>query len=226
MGKDKLKKWAENKTFDHVFEPPIKPHAGGERFEMSGNWNERVFGNDRPITLELGCGKGEYTVGLGRLYPERNFIGVDIKGHRFWRGAKTSNEESMNNVAFLRARIEFIHHYFSPNEVDQIWLTFSDPQPKHEKHRITGPLFMEKYKQFLKPGGWVHIKTDNTDLYNWSMEALQDAGYEIDVHTDNVYASFFDELDTDWQQVLAIRTYYEQKFAEQGSTIKYLRFQV
>lgn len=224
MGKDKLRKWEENKSFSHVFEPPIKPHAEGARFEFSGKWNQEAFATARPLTLELGCGKGEYSVGLARMYKDRNFVGVDIKGHRFWRGAKDSNEEQLDNVAFLRARIEFIHHYFGPEEVDQIWLTFSDPQPKHEKHRITGPLFIEKYKQFLRPGGTIHIKTDNTGLYEWTLEALQEAGYSIDVHTDNVYTEFFQTLDEEWQQVMSIRTYYEQKFAEQGSTIKYIRF--
>lgn len=226
MGKDKLRKWDENKTFNHVFEPPIKPIAEGARYELSGVWNERAFKKDQPITLELGCGKGEYSVGLARMYPDRNFIGIDIKGHRFWRGAKTSAEEAMHNVAFLRARIEFTHHYFAPGEVDEIWLTFSDPQPKDEKHRITGPAFIQKYKEFLKPGGTVHIKTDNTGLYEWSLEALQEAGYTIDLHTDNVYTDFFQTLDPEWQQVMSIRTYYEQKFAEKGSTIKYIRFRV
>lgn len=226
MGKDKLRKWEENKSFTHVFEPPIKPIAAGARYELSGQWNEKAFAKPQPITLELGCGKGEYSVGLARMYPERNFVGVDIKGHRFWRGAKTTSEEQLDNVSFLRARIEFIHHYFASGEVDQIWLTFSDPQPKEEKHRMTGPNWVEKYKQILKPGGTIHIKTDNTGLYEWSVEALQEAGYTLDVHTDNVYTDFYETLDEEWQQVMGIRTYYEQKFAEKGSTIKYLRFRV
>lgn len=224
VGKDKLKKWEENKGFRHVFEPPIKPHAEGAQFEGKGRWNEMAFPKAQPITLELGCGKGEYTVGLGALYPERNFVGVDIKGHRFWRGAKTSHEQEMTNVAFLRARIEFIHHYFGEAEVDQIWLTFSDPQPKEEKHRITGPKFVEYYKKMLRPGGIIHIKTDNTGLFDWTLEALQEAGYSIDLHTHDVYGDFFEGLDEEWKKILSIRTYYETKFMETGSKIKYLRF--
>jgi tRNA (guanine-N7-)-methyltransferase len=144
MGKDKLRKWAENATFNHVFEPDLKEAVRGVDADVKGEWAKEVFLNDNPITLELGCGKGEYTVGLAKQYPNRNFIGVDIKGHRFWRGAKTAKEESIPNVAFLRTKIEFIDRYFDKDEVSEIWLTFSDPQPKDEKgtKRITSPVYI------------------------------------------------------------------------------------
>ncbi|MCB0762053.1 MAG: tRNA (guanosine(46)-N7)-methyltransferase TrmB [Flavobacteriales bacterium] len=225
MGKDKLKKWAENKTFDHVFEPPFE-QAFKQESELPGTWHERVFGNDHPITLELGCGKGEYTVGLARMFPQRNFIGVDVKGHRFWRGARTAREEELNNVAFLRARIEFITSFFGEGEVDEIWLTFSDPQPRNEKKRITGPAFIDRYKKFLKSGATIHIKTDNTGLYEWTLEQLQEQGYEIEEHTPNVYGAYFESLSPEWQQIMSIRTYYEQKFAEEGEKIKYIQFRI
>jgi len=151
MGKDKLRKWAENQTFDIVFEPPLKEVVDGATFKQN-EWNETVFKNSNPITLELGCGKGEYTLALARKYPERNFIGVDVKGHRFWRGAKTSLNEGLTNVAFLRTRIEFIQHFFGKDEVSEIWLTFSDPQKGNISgtKRITSYHFWERYKKFLK----------------------------------------------------------------------------
>ena len=181
MGKDKLRKWKENAGFSHVFEPDIKSIVDGAGLNR-GEWARSIFGNEHPITLELGCGKGEYTVGLARRHPERNFIGVDIKGHRFWRGAKTSVEEGLNNVAFLRTKIEFVHHFFAPGEVDEIWLTFSDPQPKDEKgtKRITSEVFLERYRRFMVPGGIIHVKSDSPLLYALSKEGWAIAHNKVD----------------------------------------------
>ena len=177
MGKDKLRKWKENETFDHVFEPNLQDAVKGIDGEMKGKWSE-VFKNDNPITLELGCGKGEYTVGLAKKYPNRNFVGVDIKGHRFWRGAKTAQEESIPNVAFLRTRIEFIEKYFDKEEISELWITFSDPQPKDEKgtKRITSPYYIEMYKNILKPSSIINIKSDSVLLYDLSKEGYLEKG--------------------------------------------------
>jgi tRNA (guanine-N7-)-methyltransferase len=226
MGKDKLRKWNENRAFPHVFEPPLAPIIKEGQTFKRGQWHETVFANDRPLTVELGCGKGEYTVGLARMYPERNFLGVDVKGHRFHKGASEALAEGMKNVAFLRTRIEFIEAFFGPSEVDQIWLTFSDPQPKDEKgrKRLSSPYFIEKYKTFLKPGGLVHLKTDNTLLYEYTLEHLTASGTEVLLHSRDVYGPFWETLDEEWRQILGIRTFYEQMFMAEGETIKYIRF--
>jgi tRNA (guanine-N7-)-methyltransferase len=224
MGKDKLRKWKENQGFSHVFEPDIKAIAGGEGLHR-GEWARSVFGNDHPITLELGCGKGEYTVGLARRHPERNFMGVDIKGHRFWRGAKTSEEEGLSNVAFLRTKIEFVHHFFAPGEVSEIWLTFSDPQPKDEKgtKRITSEVFLERYRGFMVPGGIVHVKSDSPLLYALSREGWMEAGFPILEDSQDVYGELAPRVDADFAEVLNIRTFYEQRWLEEGKKIHYLR---
>ncbi|NQX92130.1 MAG: tRNA (guanosine(46)-N7)-methyltransferase TrmB [Flavobacteriales bacterium] len=195
---------------------------------MKGEWKEKVFQNDNPITLELGCGKGEYSVALGRMYPERNFIGVDIKGHRFWRGAKTAHEEGMKNVAFLRTRIEFIAQFFEKGEVEDIWLTFSDPQPKDEKgsKRLTSPKFIDRYKQFLEPGKSVHVKTDSSLLYDYTMEELERLKYEIEVSSDDVHGELVNEVDEQMAKILSVRTHYETIWSEKGRNIKYIRFKV
>jgi len=226
MGKDKLRKWEENKGFSHVFEPPLTPIITQGATYNQGRWHADVFKNQKPITLELGCGKGEYTVGLGRMYPDRNFLGVDVKGHRFWRGAKTAVEEGLANVAFLRTRIEFIEAFFAPAEIDEIWLTFSDPQPKDEKgrRRLTSSFFIDKYKKFLRPAGIVHVKTDSTLLYEFTMDWLQAEGVQILMHSPNVYEQLWNSLDDEWRQILGIRTFYEQMFMAEGEKIKYIRF--
>ena len=227
MGKDKLRKWKENAGFTHVFEPDIKAIAGGGGLNK-GQWAESVFGNDHPITLELGCGKGEYTVGLARRHPERNFIGVDIKGHRFWRGAKTSQEEGLNNVAFLRTKIEFVHHFFAAGEVHEIWFTFSDPQPKDEKgtKRITPEGFLQRYREFMVPGGLAHIKSDSPLLYALSKEGWIGAGFEVLEDSQDVYADLVHRVDPAFADVLNIRTFYEQRWLEEGKKIHYLRTRV
>lgn len=227
MGKGKLKKWNENATFAHVFEPPLQNAIDGVEF-MKGDWHKEFFKNDHPITLELGCGKGEYTVELARTYPDRNFIGIDIKGHRFWRGAKTANAENLSNVAFLRTRIEFINCFFAKDEVDEIWLTFSDPQPKDDKgtKRLTSPIFIDRYKQFLKKDGIIHIKTDSPLLYEFSCKALEEAGYSFEANTNDLYGKHIQTVDEEEAHILNIRTYYEKIWMDKGRTINYLRFRV
>jgi tRNA (guanine-N7-)-methyltransferase len=225
VGKDKLKRWAENKTFPHVFEPDLLPIIKEGATFMKGEWHG-FFKNDAPITLELGCGKGEYTVGLARKYPQRNFVGIDVKGHRFHKGAKEALTENLKNVSFLRARVEFVTAFFAPGEVDEIWLTFSDPQPQDKVgvRRITSTYYAEKYRQFLKPGGYIHIKHDNPEVYRLALlEFGNDSRYVIESHTFDVYGEYMEEQSLEWQDILKIRTYYEQMWLDEGRVTKYLR---
>jgi len=224
MGKGKLWKWEENSEMENVFEPDLQEAVKGKNHPYRGKWHEEVFGNDNPITLELGCGKGEYTVGLARKWPNRNFVGVDIKGHRFWRGAKTANQDGLTNVAFLRTRIEFIDQFFGPQEVADIWLTFSDPQPKDEKgtKRITSGKFIEKYRKFLSSGGSVKVKSDSKLLYSLSKEDYLKAGHVIVHDSVDVYGGFLDSLDCNLREALEIKTYYEQRWLQEGKKIHYL----
>ena len=224
MGKDKLRKWKENKTFDHVFEPDLQSAVKGEDQSMKGKWAE-IFKNDNPITLELGCGKGEYTVGLARKYPNRNFVGVDIKGHRFWRGAKTAQEESLPNVAFLRTRLEFIERYFEKDEVSELWITFSDPQPKDEKgtKRITSPIYIESYKNILKPGSLINVKSDSVLLYELSKEGYLEKGYNILLDSQDVYGELVNRVEEDLSEALNIKTYYEKRWLSEGKKIHFLQ---
>ncbi len=188
---------------------------------IKGKWREEHFKNDKPITVELACGRGEYSVGLGRLFPERNFIGVDVKGERIWKGSTVAVEENLTNVAFLRTHILLIENFFEPGEIDEVWLTFPDPRPTKRdiKRRLTSPRFMEMYKRLLKPGGYVRLKTDNTILYEYTLEEAQNRTDIIDLKfTNDVYAS---ELRP---ECFDIKTRYEEAFAAKGETIKYLRF--
>ena len=228
MGKDKLKRWAENKTFANVFEPELLPIIRQGATFMKGQWHSDFFKNNNPIVIELGCGKGEYTVGLAKNNPHINYIGIDVKGHRFHKGAKEALENNMTNVAFLRARVEFIEAFFAQNEVAEVWLTFSDPQPQdHEgKRRITSPYYIEKYKKFVQPGGIIHIKHDNPDVYSKAMRELPQAGYTIEIANDDIYGSFMQTQSEEMQQILNIRTYYEQMWLDEGRKIKYIRFRI
>ena len=188
---------------------------------IKGKWREEHFKNDKPITVELACGRGEYSVGLGRLFPERNFIGVDVKGERIWKGSTVAVEENLTNVAFLRTHILLIENFFEPGEIDEVWLTFPDPRPTKRdiKRRLTSPRFMEMYKRLLKPGGYVRLKTDNAILYEYTLEEAQNRTDIIDLKfTNDVYAS---ELRP---ECFDIKTRYEEAFAAKGETIKYLRF--
>jgi len=213
MGKDKLRRFAEIATFYNVVEL-----EAGQPFK--GAWSAKQFKNDQPLILELACGKGEYTVNLARFFQEKNFIGIDYKGNRIWRGAKTAIEDKISNVAFLRIQIENILDYFGEGEVDEIWITFPDPQPQisREKKRLTSPRFLEKYKQILKPGGLIHLKTDNDGLHAYTVEKIEELGLKLFARTEDLYAS--DLVD----EVLSIKTYYEKKYLAHEKNINYLKF--
>jgi tRNA (guanine-N7-)-methyltransferase len=188
---------------------------------IKGRWNSDYFKNDNPITIELACGRGEYTIGLAALFPERNFIGIDIKGERIWKGSTVALEQNLKNVAFLRTPILFLENFFSPGEVDEVWTTFPDPRPRKRdaKRRLTSPRYLEIYKRVLKPGSYFRLKTDNTGLFQYSLEETQGRKDVSDlVHTDNLYESIYRS------ECFDIKTKYEQQFASKGETIKYLRF--
>lgn len=223
--KKKLEHFAEMKTFPHVFEPETKEVLNAS-YPMKGKWKSEVFKNENDLVLELGCGKGEYSVGMARKFPNKNFIGIDIKGARMWRGAKTSLEEGLKNVAFLRTRIEFIGSCFAKGEVDEIWITFPDPQmkEKREKKRLTGPLFIARYLQFLKPGGIIHLKTDSSFFYEYSLEQAKEQDYEIIEATSDLYGERISSYDKDTQEILSIKTHYEGIFTAKGHSIHYLKF--
>lgn len=224
-GKRKLEHFAEMKTFPHVFEPELKEVFRTE-YKMMGKWRELFFKNNNPIVLELGCGKGEYSVGMARAFPEKNFIGIDIKGARMWRGAKTAEEEGLNNIAFLRTRIEFIQACFANNEIDEIWITFPDPQQKdrREKKRLTGPLFIERYKQFLKRDGVINLKTDSAFFYDFSVDECEKNQFEVLFSTPNLYKEGIEQFDNQMQEILKIKTHYEQIFTQKGHSIHFLKF--
>lgn len=217
MGKGKLVKFAEMAGFPHVFQ--CADAVGGAPFALQGTWGS-FFGNDRPIVLELGCGRGEYTVGLARLFPEKNFIGTDIKGARMWTGAKESLEAGMKNVAFLRTRIEFIDRFFAPGEVSEIWLTFPDPQMKKATKRMTSTFFLERYRRFLVPDGLIHLKTDSLFLFTYTHCMVQANGLPVEALTADLYHS-------PWADVVrSIRTYYERQWMDRGIDIKYIAFRL
>ena len=218
MGKDKLKRFAENETFERMFQPPINYHSPDH--ELKSKWNEVVFKNNNPIVLELGCGRGEYTVGLAQRYPDKNFIGIDIKGARMWRGAKTAHEQGIMNAAFLRIRMEIILKFFAADEVSEIWITFPDPQPRDgkENKRLSSPLFIQRYSEFLMKGGIIHLKTDNFPLYSFSRSAALEMGKEIIDDSDNLYAAKDIHID------LNIQTTYEKIYLKEGKPICYLSY--
>ena len=219
MSKGKLAKFADMAAFPHVFEFPFSA-VEEKPCDMKGHWNESFFHNDRPIVLELGCGRGEYTVGLGQLFPEKNFIGVDIKGARMWSGAKESAEAGMTNVAFLRTNIEIIDRFFAPGEVSEIWLTFSDPQMKKATKRLTSTYFMERYRRFLVDNGLIHLKTDSNFMFTYTRYMVEHNHLPVEVMTDDLYHSGMAD------EILSIRTYYEQQWLDRGLNIKYLRFRL
>lgn len=220
--KNKLKRFRENETFSNVIQPQREEVLGGE-FEYRGKWNSDFFKNEKPLVLELGCGKGEYSVGLAEAYPEKNFIGIDIKGARFWRGAKTALEEGLKNVAFLRSQIELIDLLFSENEVDEIWITFPDPQIKYKrtKHRMTNSEFLQKYKKILKPQGVVNLKTDSEFMHGYTLGLLHGEGHEVLQANHNVYKNDYSP-----KEVTGIQTFYEKQYLEQGKPITYVQFRI
>ena len=218
MGKNKLAKFADLEELPHVFQLSSQTLLMGINFEMKGKWNDLFFKNNHPIVLELGCGKGEYTVGLGKLYPEKNFVGVDIKGARLWTGAMESHNNGMKNVAFLRTNIEMIHHFFAENEVSEIWLTFPDPQMKKVTKRLTATNFIKLYQQFVKPNALIHLKTDSNFMFTYTCEMVKANHFTVVFSNDNLYASYLQD------PVLNLKTYYEQQWLERGLTIKYIQF--
>ena len=223
MAKRKLQRFAENETFNHFFQPGWEELSAG--FSLRGNWNSRFFKNSNPVIIEMGCGKGEYTVDLSSKYPQRNFIGIDKKGARMWRGAKISNEDSRANVAFVRIRAENIAKVFGPAEIDEIWITFPEPQPNSPRHskRFTSPQFIERYRQVLKPGGIIHLKTDNDMFYEYTLEVIREYGHTLLYNNPDLYAT---PDDPEVKDVIDVQTHYEKIWLEQGLTIKYLRFRL
>jgi tRNA (guanine-N7-)-methyltransferase len=213
VGKDKLKRFAEIDTFSNV----LQLEAG---LPFKGKWSTHFFKNNNPVVLELACGKGEYTVNLARLFPQKNFIGIDYKGNRIWRGAKTALEDGVSNVAFLRIQIEVLLDYFGHGEVDEIWITFPDPQPQvsREKKRLTSPRFLEKYKQVLKPGSFINLKTDNDGLHAYTNEKIDELSLNLHIRTEDLYQSVYAD------EVLSIKTYYEKKYLQNNKNINYLKF--
>ena len=218
MGKNKLKKFAEMETFHNVFQPPYDP-------ELAGHWRERYFHNENPVVLELGCGRGEYTVGLAERYPEKNFIGVDIKGARMWAGAKEAEIKELKNVAFLRTNIEFITEFFAAGEVDEIWITFCDPQMKKATKRLTSTYFMQRYHRIVKPGGLIHLKTDSPFLYTYTTEMLRLNPYPVVAQTDDLYADSLDFIDV-FKDARALQTHYEKQWLDRGMKIKYIEWRL
>ena len=206
-----------------VIEKPFNTIKEDTPFELRGHWNEAFFHNPHPIVLELGCGRGEYTVGLARRYPDKNFIGIDIKGARMWTGAQTALREGLKNVAFLRTHIEFIDRFFAPDEVSELWLTFSDPQMKKATKRLSSTFFLERYRRFLTDGGLIHLKTDSNFLFTYTEEMLKANHTVPEYTTRNLYA--MPEGD-DGQEARSIQTYYEQMWRDRGIDIKYLRFRL
>ena len=243
MGHDKLRKFAENETFSCLLQPEassvLDKGEGSNSLTLKehpikGHWNERMFAAAQPIVLELGCGKGEYTIDLSRREPSLNYIGVDIKGARLWKGAKFATENPLPNVAFLRTRIEFIEAFFAPEEVSEIWLTFSDPQMKSENCRLTSPLFLERYRKFLKKGGIVHLKTDSRFLYEYSKAVAEQNGLRILASTNDLYGTGRQDLsdcalrsvagESAIDALFEVQTFYERMFTAQGYKITYLSF--
>jgi len=223
MSKGKLQKFAELETFNNVFQYPYG-RVIKEGFPLRGRWREDYFGNSNPIVVELGCGKGEYTVELARLHPNMNFIGVDIKGARIYHGAKQALNEKLTNVAFVRTNIEFIDRFFDADEVEEIWLTFSDPQMKNYRKRLTSTPFLERYRHFLIDGGIINLKTDSAFLFTYTTLVIERNHLPLLIKTEDVHND--DSLDCQAKAVLDIQTYYERQWMERGIKIKYIKFQL
>ncbi|MGZ3883808.1 MAG: tRNA (guanosine(46)-N7)-methyltransferase TrmB [Bacteroidia bacterium] len=218
----KLEKFADYNRFENCFTLYFEELPRG--LAMRGKWHESYFKNNRPIVLELGCGKGEYTIGLAKNNPDKNFIGVDIKGNRIWTGASEALEKHMSNVAFIRTRIDFIEHCFMPGEVSEIWITFPDPQPQktRARKRLTHMLFLNRYKTFLKPGGLVHLKTDSTSFYEYTLEVIGEQKFPLLFATSDLY----NNCPAGREELTSIKTHYEKLFTARGETIKYCCFTI
>ncbi|HCO85743.1 MAG TPA: tRNA (guanosine(46)-N7)-methyltransferase TrmB [Arenibacter sp.] len=219
--KNKLKRFKENETFRNVIQPTREEITNGS-FSLKGQWNE-FFGNNNPLVLELGCGKGEYTIGMAKQNKNKNFIGIDIKGARFWRGAKTAIEDNVSNAAFLRTQIELIDGLFAPNEVSEIWITFPDPQIKYKrtKHRLTNEVFLDKYKLILKEDGTVNLKTDSEFMHGYTLGLLHGKGYEMLYANHDIYKN-----EGSPKEVLEIQTFYEKQYLDKGKPITYIKFRI
>jgi tRNA (guanine-N7-)-methyltransferase len=228
MGRKRKKEhWAEMETFPHAIQPSFNEIFNTD-YKFKGKWHTDFFKSDKPLVLELGCGKGEYSVGLAQAFPNKLFMGVDVKGHRMWRGAKTAVEKNIDNVFFLRTRIEFIQNIFGKDEVSEIWITFPDPQPgdKREKKRLTSDGFIKQYQKFLKSGGIIHLKTDNRPFFDYTLEQVAKHKFSLLFHTFDLYGDAIDTFDEQTKQILGIKTHYEKIFSEKGFKINYLKFKI
>ena len=223
--KNKLYKFKENETFAALLQPTTEELLGKD-YKFKGRWGRLFFGNDNPIVLELGCGKGEYTVQLAKLSPQKNFIGIDIKGARLWKGAKSVTEEKISNAAFIRTRIEFIESLFGEGEISEIWITFADPQIKRARKRLTGTLFLKRYSHFLKPNGIVHLKTDSLFLYKYTLFTAEQNRLQIINSIQDLYGAAAGVGENLPEGLTTIRTFYEQYYIKNGFTIKYLSFRL
>lgn len=219
MSVRKLDRFAEMENFDNVVQPAFE-EVFRKEYKWKGKWSEMFFHNTNPIVLELGCGKGEYTVNLAQHFNNKNFIGIDIKGARIWRGAKTALEKKLDNVLFLRTRVEFLESFFTENEIDEIWITFPDPQPKKALKRLTSSRFLNIYNQILKPDAIIHLKTDSRELYDYTMQLLRFNGLNIRLSTNNLYG------DLQVGEILDIKTFYEKQFLREGKKITYIKFSI
>jgi tRNA (guanine-N7-)-methyltransferase len=232
MGKNKLKKFAEVQRMSHVIEPEFD-EVMNKDYRLKGKWNKE-FGNDNPIVLELACGKGEYAVGMGKIFPNKNFIGMDIKGARLFTGAKQVEDQGLTNVRFIRTKIDMINSFFAENEVDEIWVLFADPQLRRPRKRLTAGMFLNRYIKLLKPNGQLNLKSDSTDLYEFTkLESIPEFNQESKTHafetrfdTDQLYEHGVHQLEPVMQDVLNIRTFYESMWLEQGKKIKYLSYEL
>lgn len=219
MSKNKLAKFADMAEYEHVFEYPYSV-ADNREFEMKGKWNKEVFKNDNPIVLELGCGRGEYTIGLAKMFPEKNFIGIDIKGARMWSGATQAKQEGLKNVAFLRTNIEIIELFFGKDEVSEIWITFADPQMKKATKRLTSTFFINRYRKFLQQEGIIHLKTDSNFLFTYTKYMAEKNDAPVLFITEDLYGEGLND------KILDIKTYYEQQWLDRGLKIKYIKMQL
>ncbi len=219
MGKNKLAKFTEMQHFDNVMQPSMKGLIETDN-QLKGKWHKEIFGNENPIVLELGCGKGEYTVGLAKRYPEKNFIGVDIKGARIWRGAKTAVEEGLKNVFFLRSKIDFIDKFFAENEVSEIWIPHPDPQPKKPNKRLTSPYFIALYQKMCKDDSIINLKTDSAELYIYTLDLLNANEVETIENFDDIHSAGIKN------EITEIQTFYEKMFLDEGSKITFLSFRL
>lgn len=227
MGKNKLKKFAEMETFANVFQCAMRDISNDNPVtQMAGHWHEQYFHNTNPIVLELGCGRGEYTVGLAQLHPEKNFIGIDIKGARLWAGAKQAEQAGMKNVAFLRTNIEMLPQFFSADEIAEIWITFPDPQMKKETKRLTSSFFMQRYQQIMQNGGLIHLKTDSPFLSTYTRAMIQVNEYQLLADTNDLYHDTQLKDDIWMKEATALQTHYEHQWLERGMTIKFLTWRL